>query len=122
MDGMKRLLTLDEIVNNVVIKDELVELPELGGSIRIVEMTGTERDEYDTFLMSRTTDDGTPTDISGIRAKAVEISARDAAGKRIFSHIDEIQKLPARVVMALHDAASRLSGLGAAAKDEAKKN
>lgn len=121
-NGMKRLLTLEEIVRNVTIKDEIVEVPDLGGSIRIVEMTGPERDEYDSFLMDRADDEGNPKDIVGIRAKAVQICARDAAGKRIFESLDDVQRLPARIILALNEVASRLSGLSAEAKEQAKKN
>lgn len=120
--GLKRLLTLDEIVRNATVKDEIVDIPGLDGGVRIVEMTGTERDEYDSYLMDRADDDGTPKDIAGIRAKAVQICARDAAGNRIFGSVDDIQRLPAKIVLSLHEAAARLSGLSGESKAEAKKN
>ena len=100
------------------LRSELVPCPELGGDIRIREMTGAEREEWESLYT------GGMAERHHIRAATVCLTAVDDEGKRLFrdDQITEIAELPARVLIRLADVAIRLSGLTPDAVEEAEKN
>lgn len=107
-----KLLTRDEIFAAVDVQEEIVAVPEWGGPVRIVGLTGSERDQYEAWIISGK---GKNRDVNlrQSRAKLVMMTAKDAEGKRLFDEADLI-RLGARSALALQrvfDAAAKLSGL-----------
>lgn len=108
----KKALTRDAILAPRALKRETVDVPELGGTVVIQELTAAERDAFEASCVKRKGKKTEP-DITNIRAKLVVQAARDEAGARLFTDQDAaaIGALPASTVNRLFEVASRLSGL-----------
>lgn len=107
-----KLLGRDEIFAAADTQVEDVAVPEWGGSVRIRGLSGSERDQYEAWIIQGR---GKNRDVNlkQARAKLVMMCAVDAEGKRIFDEADLI-RLGAKSALALQrvfDKASALSGL-----------
>lgn len=107
-----KLLGRDEILAAIDIQVENVAVPEWGGSVRIRGLSGTERDQYEAWIISGK---GKNRDVNlrQSRAKLVMMCAVDTDGKRLFDEADII-RLGAKSALALQrvfDKAAALSGL-----------
>lgn len=107
-----KLLGRDEILSAVDIQIEDVPVPEWKGTVRVRGLTGTERDQYEAWIIQGK---GKNRDINlrNARAKLVMMCVVDADGKRLFDEAD-IVRLGARSALAMQrvfDKASALSGL-----------
>lgn len=100
---------------------EDVEVPEWGGTVRVVGLTGADRDAYEaTFVDAK----GKPAvqRLRNIRAKLVVKCLVDADGNRLFTD-DKAKALGEKngaVIDRLFDVARRLSGIGQDAVKEGK--
>ena len=107
-----KLLGRDEIFAAVDIQAEVVAVPEWGGSVRVLGLTGSQRDQYEAWIISGK---GKNRDVNlrQARAKLVMMCAVDVEGKRLFDEADII-RLGQRSALALQrvfDKAAALSGL-----------
>jgi hypothetical protein len=117
-------LTKDAILAASDLTTETVAWPEWGGDVVIRSMTGTQRDAYEQSLMVRD-DAGTySVDTDNMKVKLVVYTAVDEAGNALFSAADipALSGKSAAVIERLAAVATRLSGLGKNATEEAAKN
>lgn len=102
-------------------KHEDVHVPEWDGDVRVIGLTGTDRDAYEASFVDAK---GKPAAqrLRNIRAKLLVKCLVDEDGKRLFTD-DKAQVLGAKngaVVDRLFDVARRLSGIGQGSVEEGK--
>ncbi len=120
---MSQYLTKDQILQAQDIMFEDVPVPEWGGTVRVVTLTGNERDAIEASMI---VGKGKNKDISlaNLRAKVVARSVVDEEGKRIFED-EDIAALGRKSTAALnrvYEVAQRLSGITQEDVDELTKN
>ena len=121
------LLTRDSILKADDILSEDVEVAEWGGTVRVRGLTGAQRDQFESSIVSlKMGSKGTHQDVNmqNVRAKLVALSVVDADGKRLFSDSD-IKALGMKSAVALQrvfDVAQRLSGITETDVEELAKN
>lgn len=107
-----KLLSAAEILAVNDTQEAIVEVPEWGGSVRIVGLTGSERDRYEAWVIQGK---GKNRDINlaQSRAKLVMMCARDADGNRLFdeAQVVALGKKNAKALQRVFDVAGDLSGL-----------
>lgn len=105
------LLTREAILAKTALRSELVSVPEWGGTVRVRELTGAERDTYEAGLVKM--QDGGSTDLTmdNARARLAALSIVDDSGARIFEDEDVLKlgKLSAAALSRVFDVAARLS-------------
>ena len=109
------LLTAEQILSTKL-NTKIIDIPRLGGKVRVQELTGTQRAELDMIAAEAKT----PKDAyKETKAWIVIMSLVDEQGSRIFddSQIDAIKSLPMKVQETINDEVDILSGL----KEEAIK-
>lgn len=90
---------------------EDVEVPEWGGTVRVRELSGTERDKFEGGFVGK---NGKDVKYEEFRARLAGLSMVDEAGKRLFRTDAEVKRLGEKSAAALQrvvDVAVRLSGL-----------
>jgi len=96
-----------------------VEVPEWGGKVRLMEMTGDDADAFSTFSRNNAGD------LSGVRARLVGLCLVNESGKRLFSD-DAIErklgKKSGKVLGRLFQEAAELNGMTPEAREEMKEN
>lgn len=107
-----KLATRTDILDAVDLQQQDVPVPEWGVTVRIRGLSGTERDQYEAWIIQGK---GKNRDINlrQSRAKLVMMCAIDADGKRLFDEADLI-RLGAKSALAMQrvfDVAAALSGL-----------
>jgi len=117
------LLNREAIFAAPDIQTEDVHIPQWGGTVRVKNLTASERDAFEE---STTTQRGNNLELNhkNFRAKLVALCVVDEEGKRLFDDKD-IHKLGAKSAAAmdlLFAAASRLSGISKDDEDELLKN
>lgn len=117
------LLNREAIFAAPDIQTEDVHIPQWGGTVRVKNLTASERDAFEE---STTTQRGNNLELNrkNFRAKLVALCVVDEDGKRIFDDKD-IHKLGAKSAAAmdlLFAAASRLSGISKDDEEELLKN
>jgi hypothetical protein len=113
------LLNKSAILGASDLKHEDVPVPAWGGTVRVRELTGAERDEFRAAIAS---DEGVP--LGKFSAALLAACCINEAGARLFS-MDDIAVLAAKNATALDApaaAAMRLNGLGGNSIEEAVKN
>lgn len=113
------MLDRKQILEAKDIKKETVDVPEWGGKVVVMGMTGKQRDEFEQAIVQ-----GKKVKMSNIRAKLCQVSLVDAAGVLLFSPAD-ITELGNKSAVALDrcfDMASKLSGLSKEDVGELEKN
>jgi hypothetical protein len=106
------LLTREQILQAEDLAFEDVAVPEWGGTVRVRGLTGAERDQFESTIVSLNGRQS-KVDTRNVRAKLAALTMIDADGKRLFSDRD-VQQLGLKSAAALDrvfDAAQRLSGL-----------
>ena len=96
---------------------EIIEIPELGGSIGIKSMTASEREGLERKMQSEL-------DNNGIRATVFVYSVCDEAGSLLFTEddLEAVKGLPSAVVTKVFDVSNRINGLSPDSVEEAAKN
>ncbi|MCA8248074.1 phage tail assembly chaperone [Burkholderia multivorans] len=103
---------------------ETVEVPEWGGAVILRTMTGTQRDAYETSLMTKDAAGRYTVDTENMRAKLVIFTAVDETGTPVFT-LDDLGALAgknAAVIERLFVTAQRINGLAKDAVADAEKN
>jgi len=111
-----KLLTREEILAKTTLRSELVPVPEWGGSVRVRELTGAERDQYEASLV-KMQEGGKSTNLTmdNARARLASLSIVDPSGARIFTEADvqRLGQLSASALDRVFDVAGRLSKITA---------
>jgi hypothetical protein len=117
-------LTKDQILESSDLKNEAVEVPEWGGTVYVRTMTGTDRDQFESSMVSVGADGSRKADMSNLKAKLIALTIVDEAGNRLFeaSDVDRLGLKSAAAIERVFAAAQGLNGLGAKAEVEAVKN
>lgn len=113
-----KLLTKEQIISVNDRKTADIQVPEWGGAIRLVVMSGAERDA---FHASR---EGRKTGLSDFEAALLAATIVDAEGKHVFT-AEDIESLSSKnkdVLDRLSSEAATLNGFGAKAQENAEKN
>lgn len=104
-------------------KYEDVHVPEWNGTVRVIGLSGEDRDAYEASFVDAKGKPATQR-LRNIRAKLLVKCLVDAKGNRLYTD-DKAQVLGAKngaVIDRLFDVARRLSGIGQDAVSEAKKD
>jgi hypothetical protein len=117
--GKVKELTAAEILGMEDIVEELVEVPEWKGTVRVRGLTGRERDAYEASLLDQR-GKNTKANLQNARTKLVVLSVRNADGSRMFTEA-QIGELSAKSASALNRVwkkALELAGMGDADVEE----
>ncbi len=112
------MLTRDQILSANDLRSEVVPVPDWDGEVTVRELTGEERDEYESSIVIGI-GDGMSVNPVNMRAKLVAMSVVDENGERLFT-MKDVKALGMKSGKALDrivDAAQRLSGIDDAAMD-----
>ena len=117
---MTTILNKEAILACKDLKQEIVEVPEWGGSVIVRTMTGTERDAFEQSI----TKDGVQYNTDNIRARLVSLTLIDEDGNRLFTdkEVESVGGKAASALVRLYDVAQRLNGMSDADVDELAKN
>ena len=115
---MAKLLTREQILGSDDLLSKVVEVPEWGGSVKVLGMSGAKREQYDLSLHN---EDGQVVDF---KTKLVALSIVDKNNELLFS-IKDVESLRAKSNSALNrvfTAADSLSRVTVAALEDDEKN
>lgn len=106
-------LTREQIEQRSALLREKLDLPRLGGSAYVWEMTGPERAKFELCAIKRSG----PDDLAWLEHWTTWLAIftlADEAGKRIFGEADfaTVAKLPGSVLTEIHAVAMRVNALG----------
>jgi hypothetical protein len=89
-----------------------VDVPELGGTVRVQEMTALERGRFESFLLDKN-GQYKPDRIAKTRELMVLSTVVDAEGNRMFTHDDlpALSQLPAAALDRIVEAGRELAGI-----------
>jgi hypothetical protein len=121
---MAELLTRDEILAVDDLQRERVNVPEWGGDVLVRSMTGTERDAFESSIIS-TNGTRSSMNLKNVRAKLVAWTVIDEDGDRLFPTTQDVHLLGEKSAAALQsvfEVAQRLSGLSTEDVEELAKN
>jgi hypothetical protein len=92
---------------------EIVDVPEWGMAVRVLGMTGRERDRFEASILERRGRVEVP-NVDNIRAKVCVWCIVDADGKRLFhdGQADELGAKSGAAIDRIYKVAARLSGIG----------
>lgn len=110
-----KALTSDAILACTALRTERVEIPEWGGFVMVRELTGDERDHYESEL-AKAFRDGRALQP---RALLCAMSVVGETGERLFTHETHVARLgkkSGRALDRIADVAERLSGIGKGAE------
>lgn len=93
-----------------------------GAKVFVRVMSGSQRESYEAFVMSKQGKDGKIGDIKGLRSKLVSLTLCDAEGALLDISPDEVNEMDGLLVEELFSAAQRVNKLGDAGSGEAEKN
>ena len=114
---MSAIASRDMILSIDDLKTEDVEVPEWGVTVRVREMTGSERGLFEkTISKVSTRPDGTTNvemDAQNIRVQLCAMTMVDEEGKRLFgdTELKALGGKSAKAIQRVFDVASRLSGI-----------
>ncbi|WJD99774.1 hypothetical protein [Streptomyces antimycoticus] len=94
---------------------EDVPVPEWGGTVRVRELPGTERDKFEAQFVGKDGASIRAEGLEGFRARLAAAAIVDADGKPLFRSAAETKRLGGKSANALQrvvDVAMRLSGMG----------
>lgn len=103
---------------------EVVAVPEWGGDVKVVGMSGAERDAFEDGRQKKDSSGKPKANLTNIRAALVAASLRDEAGKLLFTQAD-VMALGIKSAKALDRVASvamRLNGMTQEDVEQLEKN
>ncbi|MET8824795.1 hypothetical protein ABZX40_17995 [Streptomyces sp. NPDC004610] len=109
---MTQYLSAEQILNVDDLKYEDVAVPEWGGTVRVRELTGTDRDKFESAFVGKDGKSVRAEGLEGYRARLAAASIVDQNGKVLFRSAAEAKRLGEKSAAALQrvcDAATRLS-------------
>lgn len=103
------LLSREDILSYDDYQSEDVDVPEWGGTVRVVGLTGAERDRFEASVVGN----GKKMQLSNLRARLISLCVVDEAGDRLFGTADvsALGNKSAAALERVFSAAQRLSGL-----------
>ncbi|MCL1126708.1 hypothetical protein [Shewanella surugensis] len=113
------LLSRESILKKADLSYENVDVPEWGGTVRVQELSGKQREEYELSMLV----DG-EYQSTDFKIKLLSRSLVDEGGDLLFNS-DDIEKLSGKssiVVNRLFDVANKLSHISVETLEEAEKN
>lgn len=115
----------DEILNSGDLAREEVHVPswKLSGPIYVREMTASERDAYEAYILDNR-GKNERANLRGLRARLVALTLVDEAGNRIFSDedVEAVGRKGARAIEPIVEAAMRLNAMRSADVEALAKN
>jgi hypothetical protein len=113
---MSKIATKEELFGAKLETFE-IDIPRLGKSVRVRELSGKERDIFQSFVDQNTTidEDGKPqVSIKGLRVRLIQMSIIDENGNRMFStnDLDKLGEMPAKIIETLATKLQKLNGIG----------
>lgn len=105
-------LTAEEILGSHDIIEELLEVPEWKGTVRVRGLTGRERDAYEASLLDQR-GRSTKANLQNARTKLVVLAVHNPDGSRMFneSQISELSSKSAAALDRIWQKARDLSGM-----------
>ncbi len=103
------LLTKESILAKKDLAEEIVEVKEWGGKVKIRALNGKERDEFESYLVQNP-GKNYKINMKGARAKLLSLALVGEDGKSLFAS-DELAGKSGAVLNKLFEVAQRLSGL-----------
>lgn len=118
------LLTADAILSADDRATEDVPVPEWNGTVRVMALSGTDRDAYESAMVDARRNGNATVRLHNFRAKLVVKCLVDAEGKRLFEdkQVTALAEKSGAVLDRLFDVARRLSGMNEKAVEEAAGN
>ena len=115
-----RVLSRDDILKVDDLPRERVPVPEWGGEVFVRGMNGADKDAWDNFVVELAKAPGK----ADIRAFLASLTICDEEGDALFTAEDiaALSKKSAAALDRVFDVATRLSPLGAQARERAEKN
>ena len=116
------LLNLEQLRAVPALETRDVDVPELGGTVRVRAWTGADKDEWDYLIANR--GNKVAGDPRGIRSIAIVVSVVDEDGNRMLteSDVSTVGAWPTSAVDSVWTAIAELNRLGAGAVEDAEKN
>lgn len=111
---MTTYLTGEEILNSDDLQCEDVPVPEWGGTVRVRELPGTERDKFEAQFVGKDGASVRAEGLEGFRARLAAATIVDADGNKVFRSVAETKRLgekSGRALQRVCDVATRLSQL-----------
>lgn len=111
---MTTYLSAEEILGADDLGYEDVPVPEWGGTVRVRELPGTERDKFEAQFVGKDGASIRAEGLEGFRARLAAAAIVDADGKPLFRSAAETKRLGEKSAAALQrvvDVAMRLAGL-----------
>ncbi|MFF7310561.1 hypothetical protein [Streptomyces sp. NPDC008137] len=105
-------LSAEQILGADDLAYEDVPVPEWGGTVRVRELPGTERDKFEAQFVGKDGASVRAEGLEGFRARLAAASIVDADGKQLFRSVAEVKRLgekSARALQRVCDVATRLS-------------
>lgn len=109
---MTTYLSAEQILSADDLAYEDVPVPEWGGTVRVRELPGTERDKFEAQFVGKDGASVRAEGLEGFRARLAAASIVDEAGKPLFRSAAETKRLgekSARALQRVCDVATRLS-------------
>jgi hypothetical protein len=105
-------LSAEQILGADDLGYEDVPVPEWGGTVRVRELPGTERDKFESAFVGKDGASVRAEGLEGFRARLAAAAMVDAEGNKLFRSVAEVKRLgdkSARALQRVCDAATRLS-------------
>lgn len=105
-------LSAEQILNSNDLAYEDVDVPEWGGTVRVREMPGTERDKFESQFVGKDGASVRAEGLEGFRARLAAATIVDETGRQLFRSPAEVKRLgekSARALQRVCDVATRLS-------------
>jgi hypothetical protein len=109
---MTTYLSAEQILSADDLAYEDVPVPEWGGTVRVREMPGTERDKFESQFVGKDGASVRAEGLEGFRARLAAASIVDENGRQLFRSPAEVKRLgekSARALQRVCDTAMRLS-------------
>ncbi|MFJ6659715.1 hypothetical protein ACIQNG_25680 [Streptomyces sp. NPDC091377] len=111
---MTQYLSAEQILDADDLRYEDVPVPEWGGTVRVRELSGTERDKFEAEFLGKDGRSVRTEGLEGFRARLAAASIVDEKGRRLFRSVAEAKRLGEKSAAALQrvcDVATRLSAM-----------
>lgn len=109
---MTQYLSAEQILDADDLAYEDVPVPEWGGTVRVRELPGTERDKFEAQFVGKDGASVRAEGLEGFRARLAAAAIVDESGKQLFRSPAETKRLgekSARALQRVCDVATRLS-------------
>lgn len=109
---MTTYLSAEQILGAEDLAYEDVPVPEWGGTVRVREMPGTERDKFESQFVGKDGASVRAEGLEGFRARLAAATIVDENGRQLFRSPAEVKRLgekSARALQRVCDVATRLS-------------